>query len=427
MQSLFPEPRNEERNSGKRDWIARRAQPRPEHVELFIFIPFVGDQMSRNQVITRAEAAQCRPIATPIDISLGLFVSASCVEENELKGAYSVVFRQMSPGTSDHGEVYKMGWNQPFASDEHAANSLAIAQAISIADTRLRAIAAGSQGKFLGNVRVQIFTTSNPALRHIINQAEIRGPRQALHTRVSSLVHQEVQKLADIPGMRVELVLYWVPANSGVTRQKEAGKIAMKCRKNGKSMFFVNDEERPSEDLPKSVSLLVRDVLILERLRINKERRANGMASSATTTLRKATRATAAPAMNQKGPALSSPETPKTQLQEPHPDRSEPRDPSPALDGQALTTEGEEQADEGCHDPLEEQALVDRQLLIETHEHNIRYCRERVLPGRSTYRTQQLWENAAEACCFALEELVPGHPLTRVPPRSLLSYIFSSP
>ncbi|KAK3492121.1 uncharacterized protein B0T23DRAFT_395540 [Neurospora hispaniola] len=249
----------------------------------------------------------------------------------------------------------------------------------------------------------------------------------ALHTRVSSLVHQEVQKLADIPGMRVELVLYWVPANYGVTRQKEAGKIAMKCRKNGKSMFFVNDEERPSEDLPKSVSLLVRDVLILERLRINKERRANGKASPATTTHRKVARAIAEPAMNQDRPALSPAETLKTQLQEPHPNHSKPRDPPQAPGGQDLTTEGEERADKGCHNPLEEQALVDRQLLIETYEHHIRYCKEMALPGRSIRGTQQLWKNAAESYCFDLEELVPDHPLTRVPRHPLLAFIFSSP
>lgn len=83
------------------------------------------------------------------------------------------------------------------------------------------------------------------------------------------------------------------------------------------------------------------------------------MASSATTTLRKAARATAEPAMNQDHPALSPAETPKTQLQEPRPGRSDARDPSPAPDGQDLTAEGEEQTNEGCLDPLEEQALVD--------------------------------------------------------------------
>lgn len=385
--------------------------------------------MSRNQVIARAEAAQCRPIATPIDISLGFFVSASCVEGRELKGAYSVVFRQMSPGTSDHGEVFKMGWNQPFVTDEHAANSLAMSQAVRIASQTLRAIPVGPHGRAPGKVTVNVFTPSNQALRDIINPVETapEDPRRAVRARISSLVLEEVQKLSDIPGMRVELVLYWVPAKSGVTSQKEAGKIAMKCRKYGKNMIFVNDEERPIAELPKSVSPLIADVLIRERLRVNRERRANGMASSATTTLREAARATAEPAMNQDRPALSPAETPKTQLQEPHPDHSGPRDPSPALDGQDLTTEGEMQADEGCHDPLEEQALVDRQLLIETYEHHIRYCKEMALPGRSIRGTQQLWKNAAESYCFDLEELVPDHPLTRVPRHPLLAYIFSSP
>ncbi|KAK3342258.1 hypothetical protein B0H65DRAFT_443120 [Neurospora tetraspora] len=63
-------------------------------------------------------------------------------------------------------------------------------------------------------------------------------------------------------------------------------------------------------------------------------------------------------------------------LPPPHPDHSEPRDPSPVPDGPDLMTKGEEQADEGCHAPLDEQALVDTQLLTECHENYIRSCRE---------------------------------------------------
>ncbi|KAK3343227.1 hypothetical protein B0H65DRAFT_428274 [Neurospora tetraspora] len=428
------------RKSGQHGRTARGAQDTPEDVELFkllftstltatVCIPHAADEMHQRQVIALAEGAQ-RRVTTPndLDISLGIFASASCVEGHELKGAYSVVFRQMSPGTSDHGELFKMGWNQPSASDSQAANGLAIAQAISISGARLRTIAAGPQGAVPRKARVQVFTASNPALRHIINQAEIQGPRQALQTRVSSLVHQEVQKLSDIPGMRVELVLYWLPAKCGVTSLNEAHKIAMKCRKDGRNMFFVDGEmeERSSAHMPKSVSSIIADVLIRERLRINKERKTDGKATAATAASMKAAHKTTEPAMDQDVHALSLPTTPYFPI---HPPYEELRDSSPPATetGQAAMPSGEE-TQEDIQAPLDEQALVDRQIVIECYENHIRSCREKAIPGRSTRGTEPIYSGIADTYCDYLGALVPDHPLVQVPDRPthpLMAALFS--
>ncbi|KAJ4379950.1 hypothetical protein N0V85_008800 [Neurospora sp. IMI 360204] len=317
-----------------------------------------------------------------------------------------------------------MAWYQPSASDSQAANGLAIAQAIRILGARLRAIAAGPQGAVQRKAR-----------------AEIQGPRQALQTRVSSLVHQEVQKLSDIPGMRVELVLYWLPAKCGVRSLNEAHKIAIKCPKDGRNMFFVDGdmEDRPRAHMPKSVSSFIADVLIQERLRINKERKRNGKATTATAASMKAAHKTTEPAMDQDVHPFSLPTTPYSPT---HPPYEEPRDSSPVSYGpepmaeaqepatgtsQAAMPSGEE-TQEDIQAPLDDQALVDRQILIECYENHIRSCREKAIPGRSTRGTEPIYSGIADTYCDDLRALVPDHPLVQVPDRPthpLMAFLFS--
>ncbi|KAK1773119.1 hypothetical protein QBC45DRAFT_455693 [Copromyces sp. CBS 386.78] len=313
-----------------------------------------------------------------------------------------------------------MAWNMPFVTDENSANGLAVAQAINIVGKRLRAFPIGPNGG-LGTVMVNIFTASIPCLRDIINPARTEGPDRAVRKSVSSLVHEELEKLSSIPGMRVELVLNWLKANSDVTGQKEAGKLAEKCLKKGRNIFLVNEEERPRAEMEKSVATKIADTLLPERLRIITELRAKGLAPP---------RAATVPSMDEPAACedfTASPTSTDMPLQAPSPehhhDGYKPGSLSPMADGQDVMTKIDEQPDseEASQPLLNEQELVDRQLQIEDLEHHVRLYWENSLPGRSTRGTQERYAAMARHYASELALLVPGHPLERlVNPRNPL-------
>lgn len=362
------------------------------------------------KVIATANASQFS-FEKPYNVSLAFYTAASCFENSQLKGAYSVVFRGRATGPTDDSELHQMGWNQPWASDREAAIKLAIAQALSIAEARLRTFANGPHGAGLNRARVVIFTNSRIALHHLVKD-RIGGPRRALHTRIRSLVLKELEKLGEIPRMLVEVDFYWLPGDSGVYNMREAQEVAAECRKEGQSIYYVDDEDTPrsNQHLPRSISLQVRDVLILERLRLNKERREKGISTVGA-------RAPRVPS------AATLPNQPATTEQSPGPSINHPKTPSPGHNhannqlsnypvsvSPDIITSGGEHAVKDVHTSLtdqEAQELVDRQLRIETLEHNILFFQENGLPGHSAQRTQERYEKMAKRCAQELLELVP--------------------
>ncbi|KAK3334690.1 hypothetical protein B0H65DRAFT_446949 [Neurospora tetraspora] len=99
----------------------------------------------------------------------------------------------------------------------------------------------------------------------------------------------------------------------------EAGKIATKCRKNDRNMFLVNEEDRPTVQMPKSVSLIISDVLIYTRKRLWIQQRTghqNAKAIAASATSMETAPTTTEPAIDEEFHAMSPAKTPQPPRQE---------------------------------------------------------------------------------------------------------------
>ncbi|CCC11366.1 unnamed protein product [Sordaria macrospora k-hell] len=257
-----------------------------------------------------------------------------------------------------------MAWNMPFVTDRDSANGLEIAQAICIVGQRLRAFPIGPDGG-LGTVKVGIFTDNIPCLRDIITPSRPEGSDRLVRKSVTLLVREELEKLSGIPNMRVELVLNWLKANSGGAGQKEASKLAEKCRKQGRNIFFVDEKERPSAEMDKSVAKKIADTLLPERLRIIKELRAKGLAPPrALTVLSMDDPSTREDSIASPTSSSMPPQAPNAENYE---DDQERDNLSPVANEQRRMTNGDEQAgnDEAPENPVSGQELVNRQLNIE--------------------------------------------------------------
>ncbi|KAK3401424.1 hypothetical protein B0T20DRAFT_492076 [Sordaria brevicollis] len=268
---------------GNVDTLARSIRRNPEKYDLMILLctPALtatmniaprDDPEQIKQAIATAESLQDR-YERPFNPSLAFYVAASC-SEFDLKAAYSVAFRGSAAGSTCDSEVHQMCWYQPLASDRHAAIKLAIAQALSIAETRLRTFSDGPHGAGMNTAKVAIFTDSRIALHHLIKD-RIDGPRRGLHTRLRSLVLRQLEELGEIPRMLVEVEFYWIPANSDVILIREAKGLAWECRRKRQNDYYI--EGQPSSEqnvsLPESISRDVRSDLQCERHRIKKERK----------------------------------------------------------------------------------------------------------------------------------------------------------
>lgn len=75
-------------------------------------------------------------------------------------------------------------------------------------------VAVMALGKTKWKVTVQVFKARSHALCLVDNQRLLSGHSSSPGTRTTSLVHQEVQKLANGPGMTVDLGLHWFPADT---------------------------------------------------------------------------------------------------------------------------------------------------------------------------------------------------------------------
>ncbi|EAA27847.1 hypothetical protein GE21DRAFT_9508 [Neurospora crassa] len=214
-----------------------------------IFGPGISDKATKDRAISTAGYALQKELhPTPNHVWMAFFTGASCTKTTNPTGAYSAVFNQDK-------KLAKMAWYMSSFSDvvnEKRLASLAIAQALYMADKRLRAFADDEERPKKATVKV--FTHCVETLKNIDNPREIVGDGREAKLEVVKLIEDLSYSLCNIVGARVRLYLQWVPADYG--KMVCARDFAKCCRRKSgrKNMYFVGNEKRDDGLIPEGVS-----------------------------------------------------------------------------------------------------------------------------------------------------------------------------
>lgn len=239
-----------------------------------IFGPGISDKATKDRAISTAGYALQKELhPTPNHIWMAFFTGTSCTKTTSPTGAYSVVFNQDK-------KLAKMAWYMSSFSDvvnEKQLTGIAIAQALHMADKRLRVLPDGEERPKKATVKV--FTHCVEALKDIDDPRGIGGDGKEAKLEVIKLIEDLSYSLCNMVGTRVRLYLQWVPAEYG--KMGCARDFAKYCRRKSgrKNMYFVGNEKRDAGVIPEGVSgFIERDTAEEERHDLTEQpRKAMGM------------------------------------------------------------------------------------------------------------------------------------------------------
>ncbi|KAK3948373.1 hypothetical protein QBC32DRAFT_327858 [Pseudoneurospora amorphoporcata] len=190
--------------------------------------------------------------ATKIHVWMALFTGADCPKISYPSGAYSVV--------SYHGKFARMAWYMPASSpevvNEKRLSGLAVAQALYIADERLRFLPDDLKPK---KATIKVFVSCVETLNNIDDPSTIEGDGREAQLEVVKLIEKLTHSLCNIVGINVRVYLQWLPGT--YAKMKCARDFAKRCRrKTGrKNAYFVGNEEMDVETIPEGISAFIEE------------------------------------------------------------------------------------------------------------------------------------------------------------------------
>ncbi|KAK3343230.1 hypothetical protein B0H65DRAFT_559253 [Neurospora tetraspora] len=213
-----------------------------------IFGPGISDNATKDRAISTAGYALHQELhQTPNHVWMAFFTGASWTKTASPSGAYSVVFP--SRNSIDHRKLAKMAWYMASSSgvvNEKRLAGLAIAQALYIADNRLRALL--HDGRQPKKATVKVFVHCVETLQNIDDPSSIGGDGREAQLEVVKLIEDLSYSLCNIAGIN------WLPAD--YRKMVCARDFAKRCRrkKGRKDLYYVGTEVRDAGLMPEGVS-----------------------------------------------------------------------------------------------------------------------------------------------------------------------------
>ncbi|KAK3338102.1 hypothetical protein B0H65DRAFT_512012 [Neurospora tetraspora] len=220
----------------------------------YIFGPGISGNATKDRAISTAGYALQKELhQTPTHVWMAFFTGASWTKTASPSGAYSVVFP--SPNSTDHHKLAKMAWYMASSSEvvnEKRLSGLAVAQALHIADERLRALPNNKERPKKATIKVFVYCVET--LKNIDDPGSIGGDGREAQLEMVKLIEDLSYSLCNIAGINVRLYLQWVPADYGkmvCTRD-----FAKRCRrkKGRKDLYYVGNDVRDAGLMPEGVS-----------------------------------------------------------------------------------------------------------------------------------------------------------------------------
>ena len=211
-----------------------------------------GPDLPNNTTKDRALATvgyalnQERRRGNPNQLWMALFTGVDVPKYTCPPGAYSVVSHD-----THHNKLAKMAWHVPFnvpaLNNEKRLTALAIAQALQVADQRLRDLPARLKPK---KATIKIFVACQETLKNIENTGTIEGVGKEEMVAVVGLIENLSEILCDIPGIDFRVFLQWLPAS--YAKMQCARDFAKRCRRKtgGGHAYFIGNQQQPAKNLP---------------------------------------------------------------------------------------------------------------------------------------------------------------------------------
>ncbi|KAK3401423.1 hypothetical protein B0T20DRAFT_466483 [Sordaria brevicollis] len=189
-----------------------------------------------------------------------LFTGASCPKIRNPAGAYSVV--------AWHGKQPRMAWYMAPESEagvavtEKRLAGLAIAQALYIADERLRGLPESLKPK---TVTIKIFSSCEETLREINDPSTIKEKGDERYSKkarlaVVRLIEDLSQSLSNIAGVeRMRVYLQWLPTS--YKKMQCARDFAKRCRRKsgGQDLYVIEERVKRPENMPEGVHKFIEE------------------------------------------------------------------------------------------------------------------------------------------------------------------------
>nr|CAD70435.1 hypothetical protein [Neurospora crassa] len=147
-----------------------------------------------------------------------------------------------------------------------ATEALAVVQALVVARQRLCTLPASSTCPMVATVQIftgpPVFdllrgTVINNNNNNNNNNRKSRTPRDELWRLIQFMIFEHSHKLGEVPHIKVDLHLYWLPVKCRLQSQLSAKLIAIKCRQHEgmENIFTLDGRARPAAEMPLPVYL----------------------------------------------------------------------------------------------------------------------------------------------------------------------------
>ncbi|KAL0467542.1 hypothetical protein QR685DRAFT_574338 [Neurospora intermedia] len=156
----------------------------------------------------------------------------------------------------------EMAWSSNLVKKNTATEALAVVQALVVARQRLCTLPASSTCPMVATVQVFTGPPVFDLLRGTVinnnnNNRKSRTPLDELWRLIQFMIFGHSHKLGEVPHVKVDLHLYWLPVKCRLQSQLSAKLIAIKCRQHEdmENIFTLDGRARPAAAMPLPVYL----------------------------------------------------------------------------------------------------------------------------------------------------------------------------